>query len=187
MGFMFLGGLSLKILHFPLSGSILILSLGTLAIVYFMSVPGSEEMASELFYTKEDARQINPVSRLGFRLSCWGLSILLIGILFTIQFWPNAKFFLIVGMLSALAGFVSLYVGIRDSLPLVFTRISQRLAIFLIIGLVLISTPRIKLFSFFHSNNPELVEAVRASWENPDDKELRKKVDEIRGADKSGK
>jgi len=185
MGFMFITGLSMKLLHFPLSGQILILSLGTLAIIYYLSVIPNKIISSELFYNSEEADQISSISRFGFRMSGWGLSFLSIGILFSLQFWEMSRFFLIMGVGSVLFGFIALYKGIRDSLPLVFTRISKRLVTFGVMGLILFSTPRIELFAFFHSDNPDYVEAVRASWANPNDKELHKKVEEFRKSVKS--
>src|SRR6187549_600373 len=68
------------------SGPFLILSLGSLAIFYFLN---SKQHMDE---------PVSSIDMFKKKLSGWGMSILIIGILFTIMIWPQARFFLILGL-----------------------------------------------------------------------------------------
>jgi hypothetical protein len=137
-----------KLSHYPLSGMLLVLSLSTLAIIYFFSA--NNKFKSSVFIKEEDENKFEVKDIFSLRLTGYGLSILLIGILFTLQFWPRSRFLLIMGLGSILIAFISIQSGIKIKFPELYKSILQRIIIFGAIGIVLFTTPKEKLYNLFH-------------------------------------
>ena len=82
------GGLVFKMQHWPFGGIILVVSLGTLSVIYFFTAQ------------KTPPETETKLGMFAHKLMYWGLSITTIAILFKLQHWPNANFFMFIGSMT---------------------------------------------------------------------------------------
>jgi hypothetical protein len=124
-----LAGFLLKYFNIGIGGIILVISLGALAIVYFLLAFKSiepETGAVKIFVNK---------------LIYWGLSVCVLGILFRIQNYPGFNNMIIIGSITLF--FTVIYSLIKEAGN--ERRLVIRVIIILIIGLSLFFTPAEKL------------------------------------------
>jgi|GEM_PF-1714724 len=122
-------GLLFKIQHWPFASVVLILSLSALVILY-------SQLATRWFGDPTRQDQLIWFSR----LSGIGLGIVVLGMLFTIQQWPNGKLFLLIGaMVCAVSAVLSLVLRKdRPELAAYFRGILWRVSIFGGLGALLL-------------------------------------------------
>ncbi|MEO8210020.1 MAG: hypothetical protein ABI840_05635 [bacterium] len=177
---LFVLGFILRLLFLPFSGQLLIISCGVLAVIYFLSVTKNKLNISGLFSDTGEDITGNIFARFALRFAGFGLSTTVIGILFKILFWPNASFFLAVGIGTIIFSYIILRMKVRESLPVLFRKLALRIFIIGGVAFILYSTPTIDLFRLFHRDQPEYVEAVKAYWADPKNPELKKEVERLR-------
>ncbi len=107
------------------------------------------------------------------------ISSIVLGFLFFHMNFPNVK---INGLFGVVTGIIILILTIatkRKINPEVSKEIRKRLALFVIIGLVVVFLPKHTFLKIKHRNNPEFVEAVINAHKNPNDTTLWRKVEEL--------
>jgi|GEM_PF-313366 hypothetical protein len=108
------------------------------------------------------------------------LSLTIIGILFKFQSYPGASFNLSIGLISlavvTLVGLIK-YIKTRSAF---YIGIFKRVAIFGVLGLTFLYTPKTVIIDFKYRNHPAYLNALKLAMENPDNKELWEKADEER-------
>jgi len=151
----------------PGGGFLTVLSLAALAVFY-------------LFY-KEAWVKNNTIAG---GISNWnplglGLSILVIGILFKLQIWPNAKFFLITGVGSVL---FFAWLNYRRNAALENSQGNKtgiiRIAGFIAVGILLLIIPNSSLVENRFKNYPDYIQAWKDADAHPDSLPLQSKRDE---------
>ncbi|MGV8830325.1 MAG: hypothetical protein ACWA6U_18665, partial [Breznakibacter sp.] len=106
------------------------------------------------------------------------LNISILGIVFRFLRYPGASFLLLTGLvLTSIIAIISLIKKQRD-IDGYYVSLLKRIAIFGTLCLVLVVMPYKIWLKINYPKNPEYVEAIMKSRANPDDPELRKKIDE---------
>ncbi len=114
-----------KIQHWPGSGIMLTISLQTLAVMYFFTAFSNDNNPQaqrlDVFFTK---------------LMYWGLSFGPMGLLFTIQKWPNGNIFITICSICCAAGILYIFKVKRDrpEATVFSNRLLFRLIVFAIIS-----------------------------------------------------
>jgi hypothetical protein len=141
----------LKLLHVVLSGVLLIVILTVLSMIYF-------SMSWFLFPKPGREDQIVLLSiAVGMALSC-----LLLGILFKLQVWPMAGFFLLCGLV--LGGVIALVIYFliqsRRDLQAYLLGLGQRLAITWVVAAVLFAVSGRTLLDLYYHDQPRRAELI---------------------------
>jgi uncharacterized membrane protein len=173
-------GLMFKLLNFPLSGLLLFISLMILGSLYFYlgfalfnNIPLKHAFKSESY---KEIKTIQVVLSVCFGL---GLSILIIGILFTLQNYPMQRIFISIGIITtALFLLLNLIVS-RAELKKQNGKV-LRAAVFIIIGVILLIIPPYSLDKIQYRNHPGYVEALIKLEEDPNNEELIKQFEKER-------
>lgn len=166
----FVLGLLLKFSDLPFAGPLLVVTLPTIAMLY---CPG----AFYFFSDKEISRQNIPLS-VGAGLV---LSIVTIGILFKLMYWPGAQSQLFLGVVLAPIVFILVLVfqsKAKEELKKYYQQMVLRMTIWTVLGVSLYMTPKESLIEFQHRNNPELARLKIQSYSNPDNVEYKKQLEE---------
>jgi len=165
-------GLLFKFLHWPGGSMMLIMSLGTLSMYYFMLVqrmPGSTE-----------TEETDVVTALLVKIIGFALSIAAIGIMFKMQSYPGASLILYVGVGSlALLGILTMLKYNKTRSPYLW-RMFIRIVAFGSVAALLVAFPRETWLEMRHADHPAYVQAVKDSWADPNNEDLLQKVDEER-------
>ena len=160
----------LKYYHIPGANVLLVLSTGILAMLYwplgfalFNDISVRDLFKSKSYQVFRGGRLVVTIA-LGI-----GLSILVLGILFTLNRYPGNKVMLLNGLL--ITGLSSLwllwqFMKTKDSLTI---RNLIRGVIFFGLGLILYLSTPVDVVKFFYHDRPEYVEAFTAQYENPTD------------------
>jgi hypothetical protein len=169
VGFALLG-LIMKFLHLPFSSPLLIIALGTLAIIYF---PGG-------FYFLNPDKPEKPNHIL---LAIFGLclSISAIGTLFKIMYWPGAQTNLFIGCITlpVIVGIVlKLKADSSDERSVMYTSVLLRAVIWFFVVAALYTTPLATQIRIQHWNDPELARLKTQSYTHPEDTLYRRELNE---------
>lgn len=106
-----------------------------------------------------------------------GLSTVTLGMLFKIQHWPGATINLLIGLtILAITFLVSLLKYIRYRDPF-YTFMFRRIIIFGALGAVLFFLPDFTLEKIQYRNYPNYIKAIDQYLENPNDPELKQKME----------
>lgn len=170
-------GLMFKLLNFPLSGLLLFISLMILGSLYFYlgfalfnNIQLKHAFKSESY---KEIKTIQVVLSVCFGL---GLSILTIGILFTLQNYPMQRIFISVGIITtALFLLLNLIVS-RAELKTQNGKV-LRAAVFIIIGVILLIIPPYSLDKIQYRNHPDYIEALIKLESDPNNEELIKQFE----------
>lgn len=138
-------GLLLKVFHLPFASLLIVLSLSTLMLLYFL-------LSWTLFPRPTKKDQI-----LGLSLfSGIAFTIQLEAILFKVQIWPMAAFFSIVGLLlTGIALFLALAMrGGRPELATYFNGLIRRAIPLFVLGLLLYPVVETDILRFHYRDDP---------------------------------
>ncbi|HKK38941.1 MAG TPA: hypothetical protein VJ949_05965 [Cryomorphaceae bacterium] len=171
-------GFVLKCFQVPFSGVTLVLSLSALGMFYYslsfayfngISFRGIFKRVS---YRGKSAKRLVGASVMGL-----SLSVLVIGTLFKLQFWPMSSFYLMVGLFMLAAIFVfAIYYHFKTNANF-YSEILKRTAVWGIIGTGLALTPDAALVDLILRDRPEAFRKLyKELMANPNDDELRKEV-----------
>lgn len=155
---------------------LLILSGGTLAMIYFyISVIIFNKIPLKSAFKKAAYKDI-PTSRiLGSIGGGIALSVLIIGLLFTIMNWPGGRMQLATGIvLSTILLLVSLVKFFTKKVPF-YKLVIIRSALWVVFGTVLFLLPPYTLINIKYSDNPAYRDALINSMENPNDSLIHQK------------
>ena len=139
VGLLGLLALILKFNHLPGGSVLLVLSLGTLATFYiYLSFALFNNLKLKDLFKKETYLGISKYRIIGSVITGFSLSILLVGILFSIQHWPGAIFNLTSGLVVAFIIFLVALLKYLKNNTYFYKHILLRLSIFGGIGLTLL-------------------------------------------------
>jgi hypothetical protein len=106
------------------------------------------------------------------------LSIVVIGLLFKVMFWPGGSFMLLAGCLALIIAAIIGGIRLRTSKSAFPARLLKRAVIFGSLGLLCFFLPSNFFLKIKYRQHPEYVKAVEAASANPDDEELQRKANE---------
>ncbi len=168
---LFIIGLVFKLFSWPGGGILLIITFGTLAMLY----AGGGVYFFSYKHMKNQIRKLSVFAGLS-------LSVCLIGILFTLMFWPGAEAQLMVGGFSALAIFVTSLVlqskNTEEELKGYFRIMIIRTGLVGGMALVLFFTPLPAKIKFIYMHDPEMIELWEKAYENPENEQYQRELDE---------
>ncbi len=158
-------------LNFPITSILLVSIGGTLSMVYliyFGTIKKTIELSTFFYAT--------------IKISYLSLSILIIGTLYKIQFWPGSFITLLGGSVLGVIGAFGLYYFKNNwdaYEPIInLNQLFKRLLGTLVIGLLLLSVGNKELFRIINKDNPEKVKLYELMIDNPDDEVYRKAFQE---------
>ena len=166
----FLIGILFKLMHWPGASLILVLSLSTLAIIYF---PGAF-----YFFCDKVIKKSNLALSI---ISGLLLSIIPIGILFKLQYWPGAGLYLLIGSVAApiiLILTLVLKSKAADELKTYYKNMTLRAVVLAAFSLILYLTPTATLVHLQYREDPEMARLKAQFYTHPENEEYRKQHDE---------
>ena len=160
------------------SGSILIvISLSTLYIFYFLSFIFLNGIRFRDIFKRESYKHTNAKRIIGAIGIGFALSTIIMGILFKLLFWTGADQQLIVGLpLAAFISIIAFIFYLRNKIEY-YRRIFRRVAIIGGFGLLLYLTPTNTLVDLYYRNDPEYAELYKKVLSDPYNQELRKQFE----------
>ncbi|HEX5000994.1 MAG TPA: hypothetical protein VFW78_00725 [Bacteroidia bacterium] len=163
-----IAALVMNIFLIPGAGLLTVLTLMTLSVYYFYSgyvIYFSNKL--RIFFGKESNQNLNLLQKAATFASGIGLSLVLVGIVFKIQFWSGAKLQLNIGLLLLLLVFiVGLFNYIKTKSDF-FISIINRIVLWGGIGLLFALTSDADLVQFKYRNHPALRDAILQALEHP--------------------
>lgn len=170
------------LLRLPVSSALLIISVSTLACLYY-------PLGAFLFngirlrhITRSSSYAGLPTSRLVAGAVCgFILGIVLLGVLFGLKFWPGHYLILTVGVLLSGGALVLLVIMSHNdaSLRPFATSAGKRLVLWSIPAVLLWLTPQMRHIEWRYADRPALVEAWRAHLAAPENHELKTALDSL--------
>lgn len=166
-------GLGLKLFHLPLSSTLFIFGVTLLSLLYCF-------LGWSLFPERGSGKQMVALNI----LSGIALSILLLGLLFKIQIWPMASFYLLISIpfLAGLLIVVQVWRGSRPELAPYFNGLTKRLLPALILAVMLYPVEQRTLLNFYYGDQPgkaELLDRLYGSHDPVVKERLRQEIDRL--------
>ncbi len=171
-------GVIFKFALFPGGGILLTVGFSFLSLLYFFvgfalfSGIGFRGMLKSSSYSELSALKV-----LGFVGAGWSLSMLCLGILFKIQHWPGSEVQLVSGLITALVSSVVALFKFMKGKQKVYRKMLVRFLILGSIGLIIVSVSILDIERLLYRNHPEYVKAFENYMENPDNQDLREKME----------
>jgi len=170
-------GLTMKFLFLPWAGLILALSIGGLAFLYmpfgiflFNNIPLKKIFRTET-YKGTSPIEIGKCLGLGY-----GLSMLLIGILFKIQHLPGTPLILMIGLLITLVFIILFLIQYIKSKNRQFFPVLWRAVVIGCFGILLFLTPSSTITKIQYRNHPQYIEAYENYLKDPKNEELQENL-----------
>jgi len=176
-------GLLFKCLFWPFAGLLITIGLLGLSCFYFYfsfalfnNIPLKKILKKESYTAdiseKRDYRILIAVF--------WGtiLSILLTGLLFYLMRWPFAFLLITAGIILSIPMLIISTIRFDKTKSTFYIRIFIRVAIIGGIALFFRLMPSTTWLEFQYRNHPKYIELLKDSWNDPDNIELQKKIDE---------
>lgn len=166
----FLVGLIFKLLHWPEAGIILVISLSTIAMLYF---PG----AFYFFCDKVIKRQNLALSI----VSGLFLSLIPLGILFKIMYWPGGHLYLLIGTVTAPIILIVVYFlksKTTDDLATYYKNMFVRTTVLTVLTISFYLIPTATLLKIQYWDDQELARLKTLHYTNPDNEEYKRLHDE---------
>ena len=174
-------GILLSVLHIPGGNILTVLTMTILSMVYFcLSFALLNGLGFRGMIKNDNYKAISALRMVGAVLSGIVFSIAIIGILFRWMMWPGAGAMLLVSIPGFLIMLIIVLIKCFTKKELFYRN--------MLIRIVVIGIPLIILFAnsslvrnIRYSDNPELLQAIEEAEQNPEDVELWRKVDSIKG------
>jgi hypothetical protein len=171
-------GLTFKVFFIPLAGTILTLSIMSLAIMYeFLSFAFFNGIRLKTLLIKDSYKETTVLRIIGSVVTGVGLSCVLIGILFKIQNWPLANNTLSAGLFFLTPVLIiAAFKLIRTRAPF-YARILLRASITTAAGILFLILSTTDLVKIKFRNHPDYIKAYEQYIVNPQNDSLRKNLD----------
>ena len=187
---LFLIGLTMKFFFLPFAGLVLTLACGMLALLYFMSgltlfsnISFKDAFKRMFASSNKDTFKfgqnegLSPIQIFVSKLLAWGLSLLVLGILFKIQHFPNSGIMLILGFGTSLLCMVYYYIFYIQTKEKRYISILSRAVVICIIGFFTIFSPATLIIKKLqYRNHPQYIEAYENFLKDTENVELMRKV-----------
>ncbi|NQY06090.1 MAG: hypothetical protein HRT68_07870 [Flavobacteriaceae bacterium] len=160
-------GFAFKLLIWPGSGVILIISLGMLSCIYFgFGFAFFNNMSIKMLGTKGAFSHLSQLRIIGSFLTGVNLSILIIGILFGLLLWPGADVNLLLGLVPGVIILVLAILKQSRQPEHSYMRIVTRTGFFVMLGVLLYFKPFF-IEEIRYKNHPKMIEALKNFHEDP--------------------
>jgi len=166
----FLVGLLFKLMYWPFSGVLLVISLGTLAMIYFGG-------GFYFFSDKKISRQNFPLSI----ISGVFLAFVVLGILFKLMYWPFSHIYLLVGTYTTPVLLIITYLlksKATEELKVYYKNIFLRISVWALLCVTFFLTPTSVLLKIQHRNDPELARLKTQLFSDNTNIEYKKQLDD---------
>ncbi len=167
----------LKFLQIPGNGILTVLTFLTLSIFYYLSFAlfngvRLRDIFKSSAYKDTNAKRIIGAVGLGFAFSA-----IITGALFKLQFWPGGTVQLRIGLIiTGIILIVATFFYFRNKIEY-YNRIFKRIAVIGGLGLLVYLTPTNLLVDIYYSDNPDYAELYKQVLADPDNQELRDKLE----------
>jgi len=170
-------GMLLRIIQLPGSGIFFVLGWSLLSIFYFyLSFAYLNNVGLRRLFKRESYSGIGASQILLGVAAGIALSILCIGCLFKMQFWPGADTNLLVGLVLTALVLIPISIQVAKNQMAVFKRALNRLVFFGAVGLFLFLISPDKLVELYYWSNSEYAEVYKAWLKDQDNEELVKEL-----------
>ena len=177
---LFFVSIPLKIFQLPGGQLILLLSGASVAMFYY--VAGYfilNDVSLKMLLKERKGKNVSIPILFGSIMAGWDFSIIALGILFKLMFFPGADNMLVTGIiLLTILQIGSLF--IRKTNPETFARFFNRVIIFFGAGLLASFLSYNQIIDFEYSDDVEYSEALKKTMTYPNDTAIRKEFDAIR-------
>ncbi len=171
-----LTGLILKFALIPGAGTITTFSLLLLGTFYYLfGFALFNKIGFRQIFKRDSYKDTNALRIIGAVLTGWAVSIIFIGVLFTVQHYPGAAFFLYCGLVCIILIFIVALIRYLKSKEEYYIRIFKYLAVSAVIGLLFLFVPESSVIELQYRNHPEYIEAYKDLKADPQNEELKKK------------
>jgi len=170
LSIIFLVGLIFKLLHWPGAGEILVISLSTIVMLYFPA-------AFYFFCDKVIKRQNLALSI----VSGLFLSLIPLGILFKIMYWPGGQLYLLIGTVSAPIILTVIYFlksKTTENLATYYNNMFSRTIVLTVLTITFYLIPTATLLNIQYWDDQELARLKTLHYTHPDNEEYKKQHDE---------
>jgi hypothetical protein len=180
-GIIALIGIVFKLFHILGGGILTVLSLSALSIFYcYLSFALFNEIRLKDIFKTSSYKETNVKRIIGSIGVGFGLSVILVGAMFRLQFYPGDTIQLLTGVIGTIIILtIAIVFYLRNKIKF-YKSIFTRIIIIVGLGLLLLFTPKTKLVDIYYINYPDYANALKAAWANPNDKELWVIVNEER-------
>ena len=178
IGLVIIISLIMKLTLIP-GGSILAaISLTTLACIYYpLGFAFFNDIRLSKIFKKDSYKGLTALRIIGAIGIGMGLAAICMGILFKIQHWPGADTNLISGLVTTVIILIIALIRFIKSKDNFYKRIFKRIAIIGGFGLILMFVSDLTITKIQFRNHPDYIKAYEEYIINPQDQELRKKMD----------
>jgi len=162
---------------------ITVLPFGNTLVAFGLTTPATIYLiCSMVAYDANGNPMNNPPDKKTFRFENFvniTFSVFMIGTLFTIQYWPNASFFMDVAMAGLVISLAVIIFKRSNGKPY-SAALAKRMAVYLCLAVVLAVLPRFTLLDIKYRSQPAYLNALKNSIQHPGDTALQHKVNQER-------
>jgi len=178
IGLVIIISLIMKLTLIP-GGSILaVISLTTLACIYYpLGFAFFNKIRLRKIFKRDSYKGLTKFRIIGAIGIGMGLAAICIGILFKFQHWPGADTYLSSGLVTTLIILIVAMIRFIKSKDNFYKRIFKRIAIIGGFGLILTIVSDSTITKIQFRNHPDYIKVYEEYIDNPQDEELRKKMD----------
>jgi hypothetical protein len=178
LGAIALMGLIMKFFLIPGGSALFVPALMLLATVYYLlGFALFNNIRFRGIFKKESYKGISAMHIIGAICTGFVLSVICVGILFKVQHYPGYVTYLIVGLIAVgIILIMSLLRFFKNRSPY-YKQIFLRIAIWGILGLSLLVISESAMVRIQFRNHPDYIKAFEAYKANPQDEELKNKMD----------
>ncbi|RYJ43197.1 hypothetical protein [Flavobacterium beibuense] len=177
LAILILTGIVLSVLHLPGGAMLLVLTMPVLSMMYLCL---GFALLNGIPLKNESYKGLSTMRIVGSVLSGIVFSIALIGILFVWMMWPGASVMLLSSIAGLLIMLIVVLIKYFTKKNLFYRNMLIRIAVIGIPVLLLFADPSLA-GKIKYGNNPELIQAIQEAEANPENEELWRKVDSIKG------
>jgi len=170
-------GLILKLIGIPGSMILLILTLGTLAFLYYpFGFALFNRIGFRQIFKKKSYEGLSALRIIGSIGAGMAFSVVCSGILFKTLHWPGADFMLINGLVPTLIVLIIALIKYFKTKGKFYIGILKRTAIIGTLGLLFVFTSSLTFVKIRFRNHPDYIKAYEMYLNNPEDEELLQKL-----------
>lgn len=181
IGLLAILGIALKLLQVPGNTLLMVSSFSILSMFYYVfSFALFNGIRFRDIFKKASYKHTNVKRILGAVFLGFALSLIIIGGLFKLQFYPGGDIQLMTGLFTAgvilSVAIIIYFINYSDY----YIRVFKRIAIYGVFGLILFFTPSATLIDIYYGDQPEFAELYKKVLANPQDDELREEWNQMR-------
>jgi len=177
LGVIALIGLILKLTLVTGGGTLLSLSLLTLACLYYpLGFALFNQIGFKKIFKKDSYKGLSALRIIGAIVAGMAISPICVGILFKIQNWTGADINLMAGLISTLIVMVVALFKYFKAKGEFYIGILKRIAIIGSLGLIFVCLSNLTIAKVRFRNHPDYIKAYEMYLDNPQDEQLRQKL-----------